>query len=151
MNPTRAKMIKEMESKISRLQRAVADLDLFPIELITQVFPEAEIQWWWDTDIEITLPMRWSLIEEVKMFMQEQFPSAKLYCDHQVVWDDSKSAGYFLNWHLPTEIPHDYIPIKFGFRSNKSGSTCVLNQIGTKEVPVFEAVCQDGAEEGAFE
>ncbi len=73
--------------------------------------------------------------------MKDQLPEYKIGRDFQVVWD-SGGAGYFIAYS------NDKLKFDFAFRSSEQGSTCVLNKIGEKSVPVFEVVCgQEAAAE----
>ena len=105
--------------------------------LLKQAFPEGS--WSYSYDYCFTLPMRFALIDEVKVFMEEQFANIRLKGDRQYVWDDS--AGRFLEY--------DYLDkeIEITFRTTVKGSTCILNKIGeeNKVVPIYEVVCSEEA------
>jgi len=105
--------------------------------LLTQAFPEGT--WSYSYNYDFNLPMRFALIDEVKLFMREQFPDAKLNDDRQYVWEES--AGRFVKYR------YDGNAIEFTFRTTRNGSTCILNKIGeeTKVVPIYEIVCSEAA------
>lgn len=136
--------IKEsIELVIESNKEKLRILELIPVESFSQAFPEATFSFSWTSSFEVSLPMRQSLIQEVKEFIKTQFPDWHLSYERQYVWDNSQSAGYFIDYYMPNRTSFN-----IAFRSSTAGSTCVLNQIGTKVVPVYEAVCsQEAADE----
>lgn len=133
--------------EIEKLNHELADLDRLPVNLIAEAFPQGNWVNAWTGRYEFTLPFDFALIKTVKEFMAMQFPNFILASEHQFVWDESKDAGYFIEYSTGEEDWRKAVWFTIGFRISTKGSVCVMNQIGTKEVPVFEVICADGAKE----
>ena len=130
--------------EIKTRQEALGVFDLLPAHYLQEVFPNGHWRFDWISNFEFVLPYSFQLIETVKQFMTDQMPDWKAGRDFQCIWDGSNAAGYFLSYR------NEALNIKFdmAFRSSEEGSTCVLNKIGEKTVPIFEVVCsQQAAEE----
>lgn len=136
--------IKEMHETEVRL----LDLcDLAPLQLIEEMFVEGGWYHMYGSNIEYRLPFVFAYASMIVSVM-EHFPEWKLMSDSQFVWDSSGSAGRFFEYRLKG---HDYYKrFNICMRSDVEGSTCILNKIGTKEVPVYEITCSEGALENAF-
>lgn len=139
----RERSIKYIDSKIRSLEEQKENLKLIPIELFYQAFPEVNFSTDSFGSFTFLFPMSFEIIETVQKFISEQFPEWKVWTDNQFVWDESKRGGRFIDYH----IGNSHITVSVDFRSEVTGSTCVLNKIGTKEVPVFEMVCSEQAAE----
>lgn len=140
--PELNKMLKDMQNRIGRLQERMELAKTIPFDLVKQEFPEGH---WWDTsyDWEFCMPFRFDLIQQAKEFCIDQGWTVK--SERQHVWDDSAKAGHFFDVYIGR--PFGEQGFGMAFRTSSEGDSCVLKQIGTKEVPVYEVVCQNGAEE----
>lgn len=141
-------LVNYVMKKIEENKKRLDELELLPIDLLSQAFPEATFGLEWSWYFEMQLPMRQTLIEEVKRFVKEQFPEWEIDNERQIVWDEAKSAGFFIEYLVQKstkETGWKRLEFHVAFRSSKSGSTCVLNKIGEKTVPVYEAVCSEEA------
>jgi hypothetical protein len=100
----------------------------------------------------VDLPARFELVSEVKEFVKLQYPNWKIYYEHQIIWEDQKAGGIFLQYQVPTGVKYEMAEIHFDFRTSTQGSTCVMHRIGSKRktVPIFEITCQQAIEEGSF-
>lgn len=147
MKTEKQRLTDSIQREIKSNQELLKRLEKVPIGLISQAFPQAS--WWasWGDRIECSLPMSFSLVAEVKEFMAMQFPEFILDDERQHVWDAQKQAGLFLKYSTKNKYGLPETRFEFGFRSERDGSTCVLNKIGEKTVPIFEVTCKDGAEE----
>ncbi len=144
---TKEELLKSLEWRQIQLDRMKKTLQFLPLEEISEQFPQGEWQETW-LNFEFCLPMDFKLVNAVKDYMQSRHSDWTIDWEDQIVWDKEKTAGYFVDYKKSFGPP-DYMDVKlcFAFRSAKDGSTCVLHQIGTKEVPVYEVTCPEGAEE----
>ena len=143
---TRQKLNKEIERQIDKYLEQRKNLADMPIELVEQAFPQGHWQDWWGSAYQFVLPLSFQLVEDFKEFCHLQ--GWRHTDPHQIVWD-SGHAGVFMYVSL-LEEGNLYPQFEVAFRSEKKGSTCVLNVIGTKEVPVYEVTCPEGAEENIW-
>jgi hypothetical protein len=145
MNKQKQRMIKEIQEDVDRLTSLLGEMEILPIGLISQAFPLGK---WgvksWGFGFEFTLPLDFALVEEFKTFMSIQFPDYELEREVQHVFDTSKEAGRFLEYRMKRK---PFTKIEAAFRSGKEGSTCVLNKIGEKTMPIYEVICSEGAKE----
>jgi hypothetical protein len=149
MSNIRERLNKNIEMSRNNLTYKQELLDCLPIEQIQDAFPMGEWGEWWTTGYEFALPLSFQLIDEFQEFVQQS--GWAVYNVHNHVWDDSAAAGTFFDVYLN---PNEMCGTRYfhvAFRSTKEGSTCVVQQIGTKEVPVYEVTCADGAEENTWE
>ena len=141
------KLLRELKHKIEQIDREAKNLEKIPVDLFQQAFPDGEWHNSWAGGLVFTLPYNFQLIEIVKAFVQDQFPEFELYHEHQNVWGREKEAGYFLYYRTTDKYGFGDSTFEVAFRTGRDGTTCVLNQIGTEEVPVFEVTCEEGAKE----
>jgi hypothetical protein len=140
------RLLTEIENDIQRLGRLHNVAQKIPMNLISQAFPEGHwSQRWFDVDFE--LPMSFPLIETFMQFMKDQLPEYELRYDNQYVWEESKKAGRFIQYSYFDKAVPESIDLQVSFRSERNGSTCVLNPIGkkTKEITLYEVVCSEDA------
>lgn len=148
MTQTPLERLKDSVTReIEALNDKLAALDRLPVNLIAEAFPQGNWTNSYGSRYEFTLPFDFALIKTVKEFMSLQFPDFALKSERQFVWDESKDAGYFMEYSTGEKDWHEAVWFTIGFRISKKGSVCVMNQIGTKQVPVFEVICADGAKE----
>jgi len=133
------RIAREVEGRKNRMDRALEGLGKVNINLIEEAFPQGSWDFGIFYDIEFRLPFSFELIESFKSFMEMQYPAQKLQREWRHVWDEHKSAGHFLY----------YDGFEVSFRTEREGTTCVLNKIGetNKVVSIFEVVCSEGAAE----
>ncbi len=137
-----------IKREIATREKQLANLERLPINLISEVFPNCHWSNSWLNSFECTLPFDFSLIATVREFMQMHFPNEwKLKRENQFVWDSSKDAGHFLEYETTEENYWDRVEFQFAFRTGREGTTCVLNEIGKKEVPIYEVICSEQAKE----
>lgn len=149
MSTPSEKLINDAQREIKKQQEIIENIQkYYHLDLIAQAFPEAYFYNSWGCWVTVQLPARFELVDEVKKFMVEQFPDAKLRRDVQHIWEDEKKAGIFLDYYIPAENGHT-IELDFTFRTEVKGSTCVLHRIGSKRktVPVLEMVCSEQTQE----
>jgi len=141
MNKKVLEAIKQMEEDVESKKRSIEEFKKLPLSLIQDSFPEGHWYYTWIGQVEFVMPYTQASFQVVRDFMKDQLPEYKIGRDFQVVWD-SGGAGYFISYSK------DDLRFDFAFRSSTPGSTCVLNKIGEKSVPVFEVVCgQEAAAE----
>ena len=132
---------KEIEFKKGEITRVKNS----PINLIAECFPQARYTKY-DNEIDFWLPFQFELIQVVKDFMA-------MHTDYRMSSerrDVGENAIHTVKYSCP-----GLVRIEFYFSTAEEGTTCVLNQIGTKmieahEQPIFEVICTKGAEEGSF-
>lgn len=134
---------KYMEDKHEQITRLEQKLDRLPINLVQEAFPQGVWGTFWDFDFEFTLPMSVELLEQFKDFCDYQ--GFVVGTVSQQVWN-AKDAGYFIDVRVTSDYPR--VEFRVAFRSNREGTTCVIQQIGTEVKPVFEVVCGESA--GSF-
>lgn len=143
------RIVRGFARQIEHVEKDEGMFCQIPVGLICEAFPQGE---WHNLALggfEFRLPMSFELIEDVKCFMALQFPEFKFNRQNQHIWESSGDAGIFLNYKKGSWSDDDVVTFDFAFRSSEEGTTCVLNQIGTKEVPVFEVVCGEQAKDWA--
>lgn len=133
----------QIKSEIREREQLLELVDLLPADYVQEVFPQGSWYKSWIGHFDFRLPYSFELIKQVKEFMALQLPEWKNNYESSHVWDASKEAGYFIDYIHPD--PKNRVKFQFEFRSGATGSTCVLNQIGTKQVPIFEVVCSQEA------
>jgi hypothetical protein len=145
MSDTRKGLAEYNQRQIQKLHEQQERLNRMPIELVEQAFPQGEWQDWWGYSYEFKLPLDFQLANEFRFFCDLQgFTYSK---SRQHLWDEGGgSAGLFFDVYLDNKEN-----FSVSMRSEIEGSTCKLQQIGTKEVPVYEVTCPDGAEENTWE
>jgi len=137
---------KELDWEIDRIAKLVELVNAVPMGLIVQAFPEAEVVKN-SMSIDICLPLSFSLIEEVRRFMEDQFPEIKKTDD--TIYTSGKWATHYLHYRI-----QDKYNFEFHFQISKQGSTCIMNPIGKKFVEQieYEVVCsKEAAEEFTIE
>jgi hypothetical protein len=139
-----------LEKEIIRYKKDCSTIERYSnlINLVSQAFPMCEFNPYYTLSCE--LPLSFSLIEELKLFMELQFPDTVLSYDTRSVYEGS--AVHYLSYTFPEDsnFPQTSSVLSFQLRSSISGSTCVMNKIGTKMVEqnIYEVVCsQEAAEE----
>jgi hypothetical protein len=138
----RNNMIEYINRQIEERQEAIRVFESLPVSYIEECFPQGEWHYDWIGNFEFRMPYAQEWIEIVKQFMVDQLPFWEQGREFQCVWDSSSGAGFFITYHS-TESRR--LKFDFAFRSSVAGSTCVLNKIGEKTVPVFEVVCSQQA------
>jgi len=151
MKKQKEQLKKSIQWEIDQRMKMLEKLERVPCGLISQCFPDGTWITYWSQGFEFTLPFNFELIAQVRAFMTEQFPEYKLLRENQFVWDTSKTAGHFLEYETHEEDRTDRTWFQFGFRTDHKGTTCVLNKIGEKTVPIFEVICSEGAKEIAVQ
>ena len=141
MSEMRDKMVRQLQRDIEHIQKRIAELDVYPLEEIAETFPEASISLA-TFGVAISFPMDWLVVSRWKLYVAEKHPDWQCHYDKQLVWDDVQRGGYFLDYWIG-----DYNELDVNFRTEVPGSTCVMHEIGTKVVPVFEMACAEAAEE----
>lgn len=147
MTTQRENLVKALELEIEYANKKIALLEKLPIETIADAFGSGNWEQSWGGSFEFCLPYDFSLISKFKKYMEENWPDFRMYGERQFVWDEQKSAGLFLEYETKDGNFYGRTRFSVAFRSSRNGSTCVLNPIGTKEIPVFEVICADGAKE----
>lgn len=143
MKTKRQYLLQSIENDFELLKERKDALEKLPIELVLQCFPNGDWQHQYGRTYGFVLPMSFALVEEVKEFCRIQ--GYTIRNERTYVWDQQAAAGTFFDAYID-----DRVYIDFQFRSGREGSTCVLQKIGDKSVPIFEVVCIDGAKEGVF-
>jgi hypothetical protein len=135
--------IERFEHDIENRKKLLDSFKKLPLNIIQEAFPEGHWYVSWIDQFEFVMPYVQANFQVVKDFMAEQFPDYVKGRDFGTVWDiGGGSAGMFFKYS------HDDIGWDFAFRSGEKGSTCVMNKIGEKSVPIFEVVCgQEAAAE----
>lgn len=129
----------ELEWETKRINKILQCVEETPINLVCQVFPMIKAQK--DSfSVLFVAPLSFSLIDNVKLFMSEQFPDIELDNDHRYMWGNT--ATHYLTYKINKDVKFD-----FQFRSGEEGSTCKLNPIGkrNKEEVIYEVVCSQEA------
>jgi hypothetical protein len=140
------RIIRDLQKAIARKRLAIEQIKHSPVNLIIECFPQARANMFVTSEVDIWLPFDFELIETVKQFIQLH-TSYTLRREYRIV---DQVARHTLRYEAEGEIR-----LEFHFSTNEEGTTCVLNQVGTKiieaqEVPVYEVICFKGAEEGGF-
>lgn len=143
MSKTVEQMKERIQQEIDARQKAMVVFEQLPASLIAEAFPQGRWYYDWIGNFEFTLPYSFELINTVKEYMELQNPEWKYQREQQLVWDSSAAAGYFIYYQLG-EYPNR-ITFEFAFRSGEKGTTCILNKIGEKQIPVYEVVCSQQA------
>lgn len=138
---------RSIQGEIDSRQQQLRALSRLPVNLFCQAFPEGSWSASWGGGFEFTLPFNFVLIEQIKQFVSEQFPEYELKDERRHVWDESKAAGHFLEYSTKESAWSDRSRFEIAFRTQRAGTTCVLNQIGEKKIPIFEVICSEGAKE----
>ncbi len=129
----------EIERRKKGIDDAIKKLGDINIDLIAEAFPQG--YWFFGVfnDFEFSLPFSFELIESFKAFMEMQYPKCRLKRESRHIWEENNKAGHFLY----------YDGFEVSYRTERTGTTCVLNKIGetSKTVPIYEVICQDGANE----
>lgn len=129
-----AELIKaQIRSEIREREQLLELVDLLPADYVQEVFPQGSWNKSWLGGFDFRLPYSFELINQVKEFMALQLPDWKHEYESSHVWDASKEAGYFIDYSHHDPDSKKQVKFQFEFRSGKTGSTCVLNQIGTKQ------------------
>jgi hypothetical protein len=149
MNKTwKQRLEDDINFEIEQRKQLLDKLQSIPVGYIAEAFPQGDWSQSWGFRFEFCLPFVFGLIDEVKQFMADQLPEWHLCDERRHVWDDSNAAGHFLEYTISEKYwTNDAINFQVAFRTSKEGTTCVLHEIGTKEVPVYEVICQEGAME----
>jgi hypothetical protein len=142
---TKELLIEYIVYEIGKKQKQLSVLERLPINQLSEAFPNGVWTVSWADSFEFTLPLTFSLFDVVKDYMRDQQPDFKMARESQFVWDESQRAGHFLEYEATIDSAR--VRFQFGFRSHREGAQCVLQQIGTKVVPIFEVVCPEGAKE----
>jgi len=146
----RERIVRSLKEDIEARERQLKKVERLPIEVLKERFPEGSWSASWGDTFEFCLPYSFALIPEVKSFMRNAAPEFELERENQYVWDRGEanpSAGFFLEYNTNEDTWRERIHFQIAFRTGREGTTCVLNQIGTKEVPVYEVTCAEGAAE----
>jgi len=141
---TTDKLLKSVDRDIRNFEKLRKRVCLMRtvIDLMEQEFPQGSWSVTWLCEAVFALPFDNSLVLAVKEFVATKLPEFEEMRDQQYVWDNSVEAGRFLEWSDGS------LYFEVSFRTSREGSVCVLNQIGTKVVPVYEVVCsQEAADE----
>jgi hypothetical protein len=138
MNKKVERTLKILEEDLETRKKNLEKIKKLPLTLIQEAFPEGQWYYTWIGQVEFIMPYTQAKFQVVRDFMKDQLPDYKVGRDFQCIWD-SGGAGYFMAYSK------DGISFDFAFRSNQEGSTCVMNKIGEKTVPVFEVVCSQEA------
>jgi hypothetical protein len=149
MKTQKEQLAESIHYEIDARKRLLEKLERIPTGLIAQSFPDGRWTTFWSSGFEFTLPFDFKLIEQARVFMAEQFPGFELVRENRFVWDSSKSAGHFLEYETREQYSADRAWFQIAFRTDRKGTTCILNPIGEKTVPVFEVICSEGAAEMA--
>ncbi len=150
MKTQKEQLIESLNCEMEKYQRLLEKVERIPVQLFAEAFPNGRWTNFWGSSFEFALPFDFKLINQVKVFVSMQFPEFVLSRENQFVWDTSKSAGHFLEYETQEDSWRDRVTFQVAFRTEKEGTTCVLNQVGKKEVPVYEVICKDGASENSF-
>lgn len=148
-NNTKLSLLKQAQNEIERIQSRVALLDVVPVNLIYEAFPDANISLWvFGCQVDVNLPMRFALIDDVIEFCKDQFPNWTQTTNSQYISDTgnaNRRLMYRVNNFDAKYERHGYV--EFLFSSKTAGSTCVINKIGEekKVVPIYEVVCSQAA------
>jgi len=145
MSSTLEKLLQDIEDEKENLNLRISRLKSLPIEELETAFPEGFFSHYIGNFYSFSLPMRFELVAEFKKYVENR-EGWKLSGERQHVWDE-KNAGYFC--YLYFDDNGNYLDIDF--RTNRIGATCIIQQIGVEEKPVFEMVCADGAKEKTFQ
>ena len=125
--------------EIERINRRVEMLDKLPIKLVKQAFPIGNWNEFAGSCYQFTMPMNFVMENDFKEFCRVQGFEVKNWQRH--IWD-GRNAGDFCDVYVTDDV-YFYV----AFRSERTGSTCVLKKIGEEMKPIFEAVCTEGAAE----
>lgn len=142
-------LASNIQAEIESHVRLLSKLERIPIEQLKDQYPQGTWSTSWGETFEFTLPYSFELIAQVKKFM-ESLPQFKFERENQYVWNrdhSGPSAGFFLEYSTGEPTWRECARFQIAFRTGREGTTCVLNQIGTEVVPVFEVTCQEGANE----
>ena len=146
-------IIKSIKDEIAEYKKEISLIEQVPFDRFSEVFPEGKWRSSCRNSLHYDMPYVNKTIHEFELFVATEFPEWK----KSSVWQnvDSNGAVFDLDYRLPA--PYQRMCITVRFQSNNSGSTCVLNKIGEKEipakiVPIYEVVCkQEAADEFAME
>jgi hypothetical protein len=138
------KMIDDLQRQINQLVERQRKVELIPADEIAEAFPQGA----WDNGFiwfQFNLPYSFWLINEVKSYMENYHGEFKLCYEDQRI-SESGRAYYDLKYLGEDDNDASFDIV---FQSSQEGTTCVIHQIGTetKEVPVYEVICQEGAME----
>jgi hypothetical protein len=142
---------KEIQKSVDEVLTHLESVDFIPIDQIAEAFPEGNWAWYRSSEeIEFLLPYDFALIDRVKKYCQDVLGYEKGY-ESQHIWDMGKSgeAGMFIHFHNPADRKYNHT-LRIAFRTAQTGAKCVVKQIGVKETPVYEVVCEEGAKENAL-
>ncbi len=146
----RERLVRYLKQDIEARERQLKKVERLPIEVLKERFPEGSWSSSWGDTFEFCLPYSFALIPEVKSFMRNAVQEFKLERENQYVWDrgeSNPSAGFFLEYNTGEDTWVERIHFQIAFRTTKEGTTCVLHEIGTKTVPIYEVTCAEGAAE----
>lgn len=135
--------LKDLALEKARIKKMLAVVKKLPIEKFKNAFPNAIFIRNYSS-VGIMLPMSYSLIQEVRIFMETTCPEFEKNSDMQYVFGNS--ATHYIEYALKKNAN---IKFEVRFPSSVKGSTCVLNPIGTEMVEkiTYEVVCSEAAAE----
>lgn len=137
---TLTRFMKELDQEITKIESSREATKKLPLSLFEEAFPQG--RWdlrWMGKDFEFTIPFDKSQIPLINEVAKKA--GYHMIRDFQCIWENDKSAGYFM--YFSSEDTSSFFQV--GMRSSREGSTCVLNPIGVKEVPIYEVVCSPEA------
>jgi hypothetical protein len=140
---TLEKLLSDIETEKSNLEMRAEKLRNLPIEELEAAFPEGSFSHFIGNTYSFILPLRFELIEQFKKFVATK-EGWDLWGERQHVWGE-KSGGIFMYLRVNGSSILD-----IDFRTEKTGTTCIIQQIGFEQKPVFELICGDGAKENTF-
>lgn len=118
------------QNAIEKLQKKAAQLLLMAnrINLLPDNLPELAEVGAQETYLTIDLPFDLSLLKQTRKALGKDWQF-----NHSFNADDGRKFIVYLS--------RDKIDLTICLKPTKEGSVCKLNQIGVKEVPIFEVVC----------
>ena len=136
------KLIRNLQREIENRQKYIEQIEQLPVDLICECFPGINANMW-GNEVDFWFPFDFELIGTVKEFMNTH-TDYKLQKETRHV---DNNASHHLDYRAK-----GLIDVSFIFSTTQDGTTCVLNQIGTKtveakEVPIYEVICSEGAKE----
>lgn len=99
------------------------------IETMLPDLPEMVDVWATDRNLRLDLPFNWNLFRQVRRLLGIEWKSKYRHGD-----DDGCQYFVYIHHEHKTELVLTMKPYH-------PGSTCQRKQVGVKEVPVFEVVC----------
>src|SRR5512145_1930826 len=148
MSDTRERLKKDVETEREYLNKRVERIDNLPIEQFEIAFPEGSWTHYIGSEYEFRLPMRFELMGKVQEFIKRS-DNLEMFTDiHQHVWNEKEAGAWINAKYKNADGTSGYFQISFN--TAREGSSCVIQQIGFEQKPVFEVICGDGAQEPTF-